>query len=148
MFDVRQVIPLILLVLTFSPRTSLAEPAAIDPEAVVQAQLDAYNAHDLAAFVAAYTEDVQLFEHPAKLLAAGSAQMRERYATRFKDPILHAVISKRIVMGNVVVDHEKVTVTLPEGRGLIEAIAIYEVEGGKIAKAWLIYGPRVLDPKP
>ena len=49
---------------------------------------------------------------------------------------------------NVVVDHEKVTATLPEGRGLIEAIAIYEVQGGKIAKAWLIYGPRVLDPKP
>jgi hypothetical protein len=120
---------------------------AIDPEAVVQAQLDAYNAHDLAGFVAAYTEDVQLFEHPSNLLAAGSVQMRERYAERFKDPILHAVIVKRIVMGNVVVDHEKVTATLPEGRRLIEAIAIYEVRDGKIAKAWLIYGPKVLDPK-
>ena len=148
MFDVRQVIPLVLAVLTLIPRTTLAKPVATDPEAVVQAQLDAYNAHDLAAFVAAYTEDVQLFEHPSKLLASGSAQMRERYAARLKDPILHAVIAKGIVMGNVVVDHEKVTATLPEGRGLIEAIAIYEVQDGKIAKAWLIYGPRVLDPKP
>lgn len=148
MFDVRYVTPLILAVLTLAPRTTLAGAAATNPEAVVQSQLDAYNAHDLAAFVAAYTEDVQLFEHPSKLLASGSAQMRERYAGRLKDPILHAVVAKRIVMGNVVVDHEKVTVTLPEGRGLIEAIAIYEVQGGKISKAWLIYGPRVLDPKP
>jgi hypothetical protein len=76
MFDVRQVIPLVLAVLALIPRTTLAKPVATDPEAVVQAQLDAYNAHDLVAFVAAYTEDVQLFEHPSKLLASGSVSLR------------------------------------------------------------------------
>jgi hypothetical protein len=114
----------------------------------VQAQFDAYNARDIDAFVATYTKDAQLFEHPAKLLAAGSAQFRERYAPRFKEPNLHAVIVTRIVMGNTVIDHERVTRTFPEGTGVLDAIAIYEVQGGKIAKAWLILGPKSLDAKP
>ena len=118
------------------------------PEAVVQAQVEAYNARDIDAFMGAYTEDAQRFEHPAKLLAAGSAQLRERYASRFKEPNLHAVIVKRIVMGNVVVDHERVTRTFPEGAGVLDAVAIYEVQNGKIAKAWLIFGPKSLDAKP
>jgi putative hydrolase of HD superfamily len=51
-------------------------------------------------------------------------------------------------MGNVVVDHERVTRTFPEGRGVLDAVAIYEVENGKIAKVWLILGPKTLDAKP
>jgi hypothetical protein len=91
---------------------------------------------------------VELYEHPAKLLARGIPQMRERYAVRFKEPNLHARILQRTVMGNVVVDHERITRTFPEGAGTSEAVAIYEVVGGKIAKEWLILGPRQLDPKP
>ena len=126
---------------------SAAMSSPPEPEAVVQAQLDAYNAHDVDAFVATYAEDIQLFEHPAKLLAAGHAQLRERYAPRFKDSLLHAVVVKRIVMGSIVIDEEKVVRTFPEGAGTLRAVAIYEVQAGKIAKAWLILGSRVLDPK-
>ena len=125
-----------------------ATPSFSGPEAIIQAQIEAYNAHDVDALVATYTEDAQVFEHPAKLLAAGSTQLRERYAARFKEPNLHAVIVKRIVMGNVVVDHEKVTRTFPEGTGVLDAVAIYEVQNGKIAKAWLIFGPKAIDAKP
>jgi hypothetical protein len=95
-----------------------------------------------------YDQGAQLFEHPAKLLAAGSAQLRERYGVRFKEPNLHAAIVKRIVMGNIVIDHERVTRTFPEGSGALDAVAIYEVENGRIAKAWLIFGPKTLDAKP
>jgi hypothetical protein len=147
MRNVRRFIHLLLVgFFAIAPAAAATGPAA-DPEAVVQAQLEAYNARDIDAFVATYTNDAEVFEHPAKLLAAGSAQLRERYGARFKDPILHAAIVKRIVMGNVVVDHEKVTRTFPEGRGLTEAVAIYQVENGKIAKAWLILGARTLDTK-
>jgi hypothetical protein len=117
-----------------------------DPEAVVQRQLEAYNARDLEALVATYTEDAQQFEHPSKLLASGSAQLRERFAVRFKEPNLHAELIKRIVMGSVVIDQEKVTRTFPEGTGTIELVAIYEVKNGRIAKAWFISGPKALDP--
>jgi hypothetical protein len=146
MTNLRRFIHLLLGVLAVAPIAAAAGPSA-DPEVVVQAQLDAYNARDIDAFVATYTNDAEVFEHPAKLLAAGSAQLRERYGARFKEPNLHAAIVKRIVMGNVVVDHEKVTRTFPEGSGLLEAVAIYQVENGKIAKAWLILGAKTLDTK-
>lgn len=119
-----------------------------DPEAVVQRQLEAYNAHDLEALLATYAEDAQQFEHPSKLLASGSAQLRERFAARFKEPNLHAVLIRRIVMGQVVIDREKVTRTFPEGTGTIELVAIYEVQNGRIAKAWFISGPRTLHSTP
>ena len=38
----------------------------ISPEAVVQQQLDAYNARDIDALIAIYAADAQMFEHPAK----------------------------------------------------------------------------------
>jgi hypothetical protein len=117
-----------------------------DPEAVVQRQLDAYNARDIEALVATYAEDAQQFEHPSKLLASGAAQLRERFAVRFEEPNLHATLVRRIVMGQVVIDQEKVTRTFPEGAGTIELIAIYEVKKGRIAKAWFISGPKTIDP--
>jgi hypothetical protein len=96
--------------------------------------------------VATYAEDAQQFEHPSKLLARGSAELRERFAVRFKEPNLHAVLVRRIVMGSVVIDQEKVTRTFPEGTGTIELVAIYEVQKGRIAKAWFIFGPKRIDP--
>ena len=52
------------------------------PEAVVQRQLDAYNAKNIEALMATYATDAEQFEHPAKLLASGAAQIRERFVTR------------------------------------------------------------------
>jgi len=51
-------------------------PPSDDPEAVVQRQLDAFNARDLAALLAICADDAALFEHPAKLLASGSLNQR------------------------------------------------------------------------
>ena len=114
-------------------------------EAVVQSQLDAYNAHDLDALMATYADDAQQFEHPDKLLASGAVQIRERFATRFKEPNLHAHLVKRIVVGSVVIDQEVVTRTFPEGVGQLELVAIYEVKNDKIAKAWFIIGAKTLN---
>jgi hypothetical protein len=118
------------------------------PESVVQRQLDAYNAHDIDALMATYAEDIELFEHPAKLLATGAAQVRERQATRLTEPNLHAKLVKRMVMGSIVIDQEVVTRTFPEGPGKIELIAKYQVHEGRIAKAWFIFGPKTLDVTP
>jgi hypothetical protein len=115
------------------------------PEAVVQRQLDAYNAKDIEALMATYAADAQQFEHPAKLLASGATQIRERFAARFQEPNLHAKLIKRIVSGNTVIDHEQVTRTFPEGTGQFELVAIYEVQDGKIARAWFILGAKMLD---
>lgn len=119
----------------------------MNPETLIQKQLDAYNARDLDALMATYAGDAQQFEHPDKLLASGAAQIRERFIARFKEPNLHAVLIKRIVAGNVVIDHEHVTRTFPEGTGKVELVCIYEVRDRKIARAWFIFGARTLDAK-
>jgi hypothetical protein len=122
-------------------------PIPHDPAAVVQRQLDAYNARDVDALLATYAGDAQTFEHPSKLLASGSVQLRERFRVRFQEPNLHAALIQRVVMGNIVADHEKVTRTFPEGPGTLELLMIYEVQNGRIAKAWSLVGTRMLDAK-
>lgn len=116
----------------------------MNPEAVVQKQLDAYNAHDLDALMTAYADDARLFEHPATLLASGAVQLRERFALRLQEPNLHAHLSRRIVMGRFVVDHERVTRTFPEGPGTLELVATYEVLDGQIINAWFLTGPKTM----
>jgi hypothetical protein len=116
-----------------------------DPEAVVQRQLDAYNARDIDALMATYADDVQVFEHPATLLASGARALRERQVVRLQEPNLHAHLVNRMVSGNLVIDHEHVTRTFPEGTGQLEMIAMYEVQDGKISRAWLIFGTKTLD---
>ena len=116
-----------------------------DPAQVVQKQLDAYNAHDLDALIATYAEDAELFAHPATLLARGSVALRERFATRLREPNLHATLLNRAVMGDVVVDHEEVRRIFDEGPGKLQLIMIYEVRDGRIAKAWIITGAKTLD---
>jgi hypothetical protein len=118
------------------------------PESVVQRQLDAYNAHDIDALMDTYADDIELFEHPAKLLAAGAAEVRKRQAARLAEPNLHAKLVKRMVMGSIVIDQEIVTRTFPEGPGKIELIATYHVLEGRIAKAWFIFGPKTLGVTP
>lgn len=113
-----------------------------NPEAVVQRQLDAYNAHDLDALMATYADDAQQFEHPDKLLAGNAAQIRERLAVRLQEPNLHAQLLNRIVMGALVIDHERVTRTFPDGPGVIELVATYLIRDGRIQKQWVAFGPR------
>ena len=120
-------------------------PISIDPVAVVQRQLDAYNARDIDALLAAYSEDAQMFEHPSKLVASGAAALRDRFVTRFQEANLHAALLSRTVMEHIVVDLEEVTRTFPEGSGKIRLLMIYEVRSGRIAKAWSIAGEKTLD---
>jgi hypothetical protein len=115
------------------------------PEGVVQRQLEAYNARDIDALMATYAEDVQVFEHPDTLLASGSQELRARQIIRFQEPNLHAHLVNRIVAGNLVIDHERVTLTFPEGTGQLEMVAIYEVRDGKISRAWFVFGAKTLD---
>ncbi|MFZ6873120.1 nuclear transport factor 2 family protein [Undibacterium sp. Di27W] len=115
------------------------------PEAIVQAQLDAYNARDVEAILKTYAVDAQQFEFPGKLLASGHAELRPRMAARFTEPNLHSRLIRREVIGQLVIDHEDVTRTFPEGTGHMEMIAMYEVRDGLIQNAAFILNPPVLD---
>jgi hypothetical protein len=114
----------------------------------VQKQLEAYNARDIDAFMAWWADDCQYYEFPARLLANGAAEIRERHVGRFKEPNLFGTLLNRIVMANMVVDHEIVSRTFPEGQGDVEVVAMYEVANGKIAKAWFKMGTPRFATKP
>ena len=115
-------------------------PSFPTPEATVQRQLDAYNAKDVDAWLATFAAEAKQYEHPAKLLASGHAEMRARVTPRFSEPNLHAQLLNRTVMGKVVIDHEIVTRTFPEGPGTVELVCIYVVESGKIQTASFMFG--------
>jgi hypothetical protein len=111
----------------------------------VQKQLDAYNARDIEGFMQWWADDCEYYEFPARLLASGASAIRERHVARFSESNLHGALVKRISVGNLVVDQERVTRTFPDGPGEIDVVAIYEIENGKIAKAWFKMGtPRLL----
>lgn len=112
----------------------------LSAEQVVQAQLDAYNARDLQAWLATYAEDASQYEHPGRLLACGHAALGERIAVRFTDPHLQARLILRRVIGNSVIDHEEVRRRYPKGLGRAELLAIYEVRDGLIQGATFVFG--------
>jgi hypothetical protein len=118
---------------------------ATAPETIVQRQLDAYNARDIDALLATYAPDARQYEHPATLLAAGAAAMRARMALRFAEPDLHARLLRRVVMGNIVIDHEEVTRSFPEGPGRVDMVAIYEIVDGRIQSASVQVSNKRLD---
>ncbi|MET3134738.1 hypothetical protein AAKU55_005040 [Oxalobacteraceae bacterium GrIS 1.11] len=110
-----------------------------DPATLIQAQLDAYNAHDVAALLALYADDAQLFQHPSALLASGAAQIGARFSARFAANRPQATLLQRTVLGNTVIDHEAVRSFSPDAE--VTMVAIYEVRGARIAQAWFLTGP-------
>ncbi|MEQ9592014.1 MAG: amidohydrolase family protein [Cyclobacteriaceae bacterium] len=109
---------------------SPGEILASTPEELVQRQVVAYNARDLEGFLSVYSKDVKLYSFPDKLILEGMEQMRERYAERFgSSPNLYVEIANRDIMGEYIVDYEKVQGITD---GIVEAMAIYHVKDGLI----------------
>jgi hypothetical protein len=103
------------------------------PEEVVQQQLNAYNAHDLEAYLDMYSEDIEVYVFPDSLKTKGKAALRKEYDFVNKTPKLFCKLLNRIVQGNMVIDHEEV---YSFGDKPVYGISIYIVEKGKIAKLY------------
>lgn len=116
------------------------------PAEVVSAQLDAYNARDIAAFAALYAEDACLYRMPhSELMLRGRQQIIAHYGgTAFKNTSLHAEVLSRQVIGNKVIDHERATGIRPEP---VEFMAVYEVHDGLIHAVWF-YDPHQRSTSP
>jgi len=117
-----------------------APPARVQtPEAVVERQLGAYNAHDVEAFAACYAEDVELYEFPATLREPkGKAGLKAHYGSRFQEnPNLHASARDQILSGPYVIHREKVT-GLAGRKEPLEVVVVYLVKDGLIRKVWFL----------
>ncbi|MBN8664079.1 MAG: nuclear transport factor 2 family protein [Chitinophagales bacterium] len=106
------------------------------PEQLAQAQLDAYNSRNIDAFLESYSDSVEIYAFPAKLLSKGKEAMRKEYGAMFQQvPNLHCTLVNRIVEGNTVIDHESVSGFGPQP---LKAIAVYTISKGKISKVYFI----------
>ncbi|MBC7848341.1 MAG: nuclear transport factor 2 family protein [Chitinophagaceae bacterium] len=108
----------------------------VSPEILAQQQLNAYNLRDIEGFLEPYADSVEIYEFPEKLMSKGKDKMRKDYGPMFQQvKDLHCEVTKRIVQGNTVIDHETVWGFGPKP---VNAVAIYKIENGKIAKVYFI----------
>ena len=110
---------------------------APDPVPLVEAQLEAYNAHDIEAFARCFAEDVVLTRlGEAAPFASSRADLVARYGPLFVERrALHARLVHRAVLGTFVADEEEVE-GLDPGGGLVHALAIYDVGPTHIRRVW------------
>ena len=107
----------------------------MNSEDVVQRQFEAYNARDLAGFLAVYSDDIRAFRPPASEPAiAGKEAFATFYATqRFNHVGLHAELVNRMVLGSKVIDHERISGMREQP---FEVAVVYEVIDGLIRRTW------------
>lgn len=113
----------------------MATPA----EAAVQRQLEAYNARDLERFLAEFSPQVRVFRPPAVEPAISGIEAFGAFyaAERFNRPALHAELLGRMVIGNKVIDHERISGVR---EAPFEMVVVYQVVEGRIATLWTFDG--------
>ena len=137
---------LFLIILTFGCQSSstpqhtgngVDEEQPSPAERVVRQQYDAYNRHDLGAFVAAHAPDVRAYLYPDSLLFTGRQALRERFGKLFTTaPQVHATVEARITHGDFVVWRETAT-GMPGGK-TNTGIFVWEVHNGQITRIMAI----------
>jgi uncharacterized protein (TIGR02246 family) len=104
---------------------------------VIDALVRAYNAHDAAAFAALFSPNANAYEHPGTLAQEGSAAIEAYYARRFAElPELKTEVLHRIVVGDYVIDHERVQ--RAHDQEPFETVAVNLVRDGQIQRLDII----------
>lgn len=104
---------------------------------VIDALIEAYNAGDADAFANLFAENAITYEHPGVPAQTGRKAIRAFYKDGFsRFPELRTQVLHRIVLGNYVIDHERVQRS-PELE-TFEVLAINEVRDGLIQRLDLV----------
>ncbi len=103
------------------------------PEETVKANVEAYNAKDVAAFVATYAADAKFCKIDGTVLLANRETIAAFHQKFFDgNPSAHCVITQHVAMGPFVVDHQQISL---EGRPDMHVMLISEVRDGLIVRA-------------
>ncbi len=114
----------------------LAAPTSTEIEAlsVIARRTDAYNDHDIEAFLATYDENVRIYEYPDKFLGEGTDRMHRIFGPQFAANDGLIVVHSQHALEHTVVSDETVTFY-----GNTEHnIGIYTVRDGLIVEVRLI----------
>ncbi|WP_404343421.1 hypothetical protein [Pseudoalteromonas mariniglutinosa] len=106
--------------------------------AVIEQLIKAYNARNIEAFVGLYDENVEFYTFPNQLMFKGKEKLIARYGIMFKKlKCIQSSPIKRIVLGNIVIDHE-LSETCSHDANVIdkrsELVTSYQVDNAKITK--------------
>jgi hypothetical protein len=112
-----------------------------DPAAVVQAQVEAYNRHDVETFLSCYADNATVYwldghKQPAK----GIKALHDEFAFLGKIPPAGSgfgvdVVTKTVT-GPTVANVEHMRGLPPGAAPVPDTLVIYEVRDGKILNAW------------
>jgi hypothetical protein len=112
---------------------------AINPEEIVQENLDFYNQRNIDGFMSSFSDSISLFLFgKTEPVANGKEEIRRLYKELFDDsPKLHSTILHRAVIGNKVIDHESIK-GRKGSKKTLKLVMIYEVSGDKIVRMTVI----------
>ncbi len=100
---------------------------------IIDKLVAAYNNSDARAFADLFAENIVTFEHPNQVAQSGREMIFEFYQKVFAEfPQNRTEVLHRIVIGNRVLDHERVRRS-PEAEPF-ECLAIYELKNGLIER--------------
>lgn len=113
----------------------------MDPVAIVQGQVEAFNARDLDRFVSFFGTDVVLDDGDGRVIAQGHDALCALYGQLFaQSPVLHVEILQRIHVGSYVIDEEEISGFVFEGFPTeLHVAEIFRVEGGTIARVRTLF---------
>lgn len=110
------------------------------PTEIIEKQLVAFNNRDIEGFVACYGPEAKVVQPDGSFLASGQDQIRAVYGELFsRSPELNATVPKRIELGAVVVDEERITgFNLPGSPTEVQSIVAYRIHDDLIESAHLL----------
>ena len=103
-------------------------------EAVVERQVEAFNAHDLDGFCACYSDDVVVIDGDGNYMLRGMKAFREHYRKQFEGDASGEIVG-RLSAGSWVVDHE---IARLAGQTL-EGLVAYRVRGELIDRVHFMF---------
>jgi len=111
--------------------TSAEQPKADKnalPIDVVNKRMEAYNHHDLDSFLNLYSNDVEIFTYPDKLLGKGKSHLRSIFEPMFQQKQVQVEIHGQFTKDSYVINNETVT----DGEKETKYLSIYKVKDGLI----------------
>ena len=111
-------------------------PSADEQEALntVSQRTTGYNSHDIVAFLAAHSEEVQIYEFPDRKIGVGRAHLKRIFGPQFERGKDHVEVLRQIAIGNRVVSYENISID----QEIERLAAVYTVEHGEITSLRLI----------
>lgn len=101
---------------------------------VVSKRNEAYNSHDLEAFLATYDEDVKIYTYPDELMGEGVERLRQIFGDQFSQKDGKIRVHSEHAVGNIVMNDATESFFGIEQR----VLAIYTIENGLITELRLI----------